>query len=320
MEIKALPLRIRLSTIRCIHQKNDRKGTDAYLWVIFFKAGGHSLKITDSFRLEGNAVFKFSEGSHGNLGELPFRDGDTFRPGTELGEWETAFEPLVLPHFEANITGVAGCLAILMEKKNLTARGAEAAHQFLNEYLEKSVQDVIEAFDPRLIDVNNLVESVKDYFISRLTSLADQLQDEIGEVVAKSQTLLENIWTLLGKDRLIGYHLWAFSHESLMEEGGREEFADQVRNEEDHETWEFSGYAEIINKEAYLPLKEEELEVIPIEVHPDEGKGKTDRSDRDEKKDDPVPPATNSEEVESVEVEFEDSKENVFRESDIETE
>lgn len=261
-ELTPLSLRIKLETLRCIHQKNERKGTEAYLWVIFFKAGGQKLHITESFRLEGNAEFKFSSGSHGNLGEQPFKDGDTYKPRPDVGEWKTTLHPLLLPHFEANITGVTGCLTVLMEKKNLTLKGAEAAHQFLNQYVDEAVKGVIAGFDPRLIDVNNLVESVKNYFTSQLTSLAQHIEEEIVEEVQKSQTLLQNLWSLIGPDRLIGYHLWVFSHESILSAGGRETFKDQIRGKS-HENWEVSGFVEVINEADSSPSAVEDVAEKP---------------------------------------------------------
>ena len=245
MEPKPITLKIKLDTLTCHRVKDDRKKADAYLWVIFFKVGGNKLKITETFRLSGSAEYKFSTDSQGNLGETPFRSGDIYKIPPNIGEWETVLFPLVLPHFEAPITSVAGCLVVLMEKNNLTAKGAEAAHTFLNEYVENAVKIALNEFDPRLINVNNLVESVKDYFVSKLTSLTKNLEHEIGQVVMKSQNLLENLWTLIDKDRLIGYDIWTFTHESLKEAEGHEVFKDQLTGE-GGETWEFSGYAEIV--------------------------------------------------------------------------
>lgn len=62
-----LPTTVKLSSIHCRDEADGIGNAEPYLWTIFFKIDGETIKHTPGqFVLNGNAVFKFGPGSHEN--------------------------------------------------------------------------------------------------------------------------------------------------------------------------------------------------------------------------------------------------------------
>ena len=64
-----LPTTVKLSSIYCRDEADGIGDAEPYLWTIFFKIDGETIKHTpNTLTLTGDAVFHFGPGSHGNLG------------------------------------------------------------------------------------------------------------------------------------------------------------------------------------------------------------------------------------------------------------
>ncbi len=81
-----LPTTVKLSSIHCRDEADGIGNAEPYLWTIFFKIDGETIKHTPGqFVLNGNAVFKFGPGSHENLGTHAVDPGDTVQIPPAIG-------------------------------------------------------------------------------------------------------------------------------------------------------------------------------------------------------------------------------------------
>ena len=79
-----------LKTLYC-HQpaKGWSKGKP-YLWTLFFSIDSSTIQLTENFRLAGEAFFKFSEGSHGNLDKETVKSGEAVAIPGDMGAGRAA--------------------------------------------------------------------------------------------------------------------------------------------------------------------------------------------------------------------------------------
>ena len=247
--LEALPLKI------CLHslQRRDTGAAwlqgEPYLWLIFLKVDGSVVVISPEFKLLGEAEFYFTEGSHGNLGMEASKNHRVKIP-KNIGEWQTTLTPFYLPHFEQAIPSVVGVAAILMEQNNMSYQGAEAGHQALNNYIQKAVNEVIAEFSPQQINVLNLMESLKKYFVKAFEKHQNQIMDTVINAVKNKQSILQNLWTLVNKDNLIGFHVQVITHLDF-EQTDKFMFSHRWKTKE-HGEWEVMGTAEIMPPETSL--------------------------------------------------------------------
>lgn len=237
-----LKVNIQLEELIC-HRKGKTKGwrkTAPYMWNIFFKLTNPHLKVNQKFCLYGNAKFEFSKGSHGNLkvGHME-ADQRVFIP-KEIGFYEDEVTSIDIPFFNYEAPAMIGVVCALMEQHNVSKRGAEAGHKTLNEYVKKSVNDALHEFDIQRIDVKNLEDSIKEYFDKEVELLAGGIEAQVGGAVVRAQNIIQNFWSLLDKDELIGYKVIYFNRVDIEEAGGEIELSDFIDSPA-HGKWEVKG-------------------------------------------------------------------------------
>ena len=92
-----LPTTVKLSSIHCRDEADGIGDAEPYLWTIFFKIDGETIKhAPNSLVLTGDAVFHFGPGSHGNLGTKSVNAGQTVQIPAAIGEWHIQLQPIVL--------------------------------------------------------------------------------------------------------------------------------------------------------------------------------------------------------------------------------
>ncbi len=202
--------------VRHPKMENRGKGTP-YLWVIFFKIDGTCVNITPAFRLKGKGTFEFKPGSHGNLGLTDLTTQKNISIPNKIGKWQTKIEPFNIPYFEQKAPGMTGAIVVMMEENNVSYKGAEAGHKALNEKVTSAVNQALKEFDPRLVDVNNVMPSIKQFFEDKVAETTDSMQNDIVKAIRSSQKLLRNLWTYFNPDSLIGFHVWNYNQKELME-------------------------------------------------------------------------------------------------------
>lgn len=207
--------------LKLISLKRHKKGSGwgsakPYLWLIYFKIDGEAITLTNEFLLNGAPIFQFSEGSHGNLGIKSMGNTDRVDIPEKIGLWKTTFEPLHIPYFEGKISGALGVMMILMEQNNVSAQGAEAGHQALNSFFKSSFTQLVEDFRPTMINIQDPFKSVMDYFSNGTSGYARKMGAAVGNAVKDNQNIVQNLWSLVNKDNMIGFAVRQFTLPKLI--------------------------------------------------------------------------------------------------------
>jgi hypothetical protein len=192
--------------------------------------------------LEGKPEFRFTEHGHGSLGKnlaqrrIPIP--------AAIGEWQTTLEPLRVPYFEQSAVGIAGVVYIALDHHNLSQEGAIAAHKALNNHVNRVAQRIVAGFDPKQIELIRFTKSITAYFGDAFKKELANIQDVIVEAVKNNQSLVQNIWTLVHKDNLIGFDFHIFTHFDFEDDPTKPvEFAQRFKTE--HGDWEVQGTASV---------------------------------------------------------------------------
>jgi len=240
-------VKIKLKTLTC-HNKTENWGkTVPYLWTIFFRIDGDCVIIAHDFKLVGKGVFHHGQGSHGNLNIAEIQKGQTISIPTNVGEWTTYLTPFVVPYFDQKVPSITGAISVLMEQNNVSGKGAEAGHKALNQQVELAVNQSLAEFDPRDVDINDIMGSIQNYFETKVASFTDSIQKDITNAIKKKQSLFRNLWTLMNADSMLGYHVWNFSQKEILESKEKSiDFGNRWQTGE-HGDWEIKGNISIID-------------------------------------------------------------------------
>ena len=245
----ALQVNIQIEEVIC-HKKGRMKGwrkTAPYLWNIFFKICNPSLIVNQKFKLQGKAICHFSEGSHGNLNTAHMEAGESAEVPEHVGCWEGDLQYIDIPFFDYQTPGIVGVVSALMEQHNVSNRGAEAGHQALNQYVQNSMNGALHEFDVKRINVKNIEGSIKEYFNTELEKFTQGIEQQVGGAVIRAQSFVQNIWSLLDKDELIGYKIWYFNNEDIVNAGGNIELKETFSSFA-HGDWEVKGRLSAVKK------------------------------------------------------------------------
>ena len=242
MELEDLRVNISVDKLIC-HRKGRMKGwrkTAPYMWNIFFKLSNPHLKVNQKFKLYGNAKFHFSKGSHGNLNVSHVDANQQIAIPPEIGAWEDDLSKIDIPFFSYEAPGIIGVVSVLMEQHNVSKRGAEAGHRTLNDYVKQSMNSALHDFDVARINVKDIENSIKDYFDEEVEKFTADIETQVGGAVVKAQNIIQNIWSLIDKDELIGYKIWYFNNFDLQECGYEIELSETFSSYA-HGEWEICG-------------------------------------------------------------------------------
>ena len=233
---------ISLDSLHC-HRKGRSSGwrkTAPYMWNIFFRLCNPFMRANEHFRLQGRADFQFTKGSHGNLGVGHVDAGESIDIPKSIGQWGGELNDIDIPFFDYAYPGIVGCISILMEQRNVSRKGAEGGHKALNDYVRKSMNQAITDFSVKSIDVNRIEESITQYIDGEINKFTDGIERRVGGAVMQSQSLLQNIWSVLDRDALIGYQIWHFNQEDLRRADGQIPLSARWASY-DHGDWEVKG-------------------------------------------------------------------------------
>jgi hypothetical protein len=237
-----LPTTVKLSSIHCRDEADGIGNAEPYLWTIFFKIDGETIKHTPGqFVLNGNAVFKFGPGSHENLGTHAVDPGDTVQIPPAIGEFHTQLQPIILTNGTKTIPvpGIVGAIAVLMEEDNVSDSGAEKGHQALNNFVQTEINNFIHGIN--LIQFVG-VEHPEDKLNELIEAMKKKIQDGAAGVVStaieKAQGFWSNLWSGINADDKIGSAVWTFSQQDIVQHHYAIALNQRWRNEGD---WEMFG-------------------------------------------------------------------------------
>jgi hypothetical protein len=216
-----LPVSVKLSSIYCRDEADGIGDAEPYLWTIFFKIDGETIRQAPGLPLlVGDAVFHFGPGSHGNLGTRSVDAGETVQIPAAIGEWHTGLQPIILTQDSTTIPvpGIVGAVAVLMEEDNVSDSGAEKGHQALNNFVRDEINEFIHTIN--LLDFIG-VENPQDKLNELIEALKKKIQDGSAAAVSKAiedaQGFWSNLWSGINKDDKIGSVAYTFSQQDIVQ-------------------------------------------------------------------------------------------------------
>jgi hypothetical protein len=238
-----LPTSVKLSSIHCRDEADGIGDAEPYLWTIFFKIDGETIKQPPGLPvLTGDAVFRFGPGSHGNLGTKSVDAGDTVQIPPAIGEWHTQLQPIIITKQDGttiSVPGIVGAVAVLMEEDNVSDSGAEQGHQKLNSFVQTEINDFIHGIN--LLEFIG-VDHPEDKLAELIEAMKKKIQDGSAAVVSKAiqdaQGFLSNLWSGLNKDDKIGSVAYTFSQQDIVQHRYSIALNQRWRSEGD---WELFG-------------------------------------------------------------------------------
>jgi hypothetical protein len=222
---------IDLDRLHCYDEGDGWGNAEPYLWTVFFKVDGETVRLTESLTLSGSPTIVSTPGSHGNLGDTDVDEGDDVSIPSNVGEWETILSPIPAPasisSLLADVGGVVGVVAILMEEDNVSDDGAEAGHEALNAAVRDSLQQII---DTRSLTNQDVSEKEIEGFTAAI-------EGKIKDAIVNQQNFFENFWSWINPDDTIGVKVFIFRHDDL-DPATTLELSQRWQSEGD---WELSG-------------------------------------------------------------------------------
>ena len=228
--MSALNVSFKFNQIICRDEGDGWGNAEPYLWTVFFKIDGDSVRIGSDLTLSGTGTIHTTPNSHGNLNTRSVDAGDRVNIPPAIGEWNTTlcpigFSPPLSQTFDP-IGGVIGAVCILMEEDSVSGDGAEAGHEALNQMVGTALRQIIST---RSFTNQNISEE-------DLKEFENEIKGGIKEAIRSQQNFLENFWTFIDKDDTIGTKVFIFRQDDLPQTGLS--FSERWKNEGD---WEIVG-------------------------------------------------------------------------------
>lgn len=224
---------LRLDRVHCYDEGDGWGNAEPYLWAVFFKIDGDTVRLNDSLNLEGTATVVSTNGSHGNLDNTDVDAGDDVPVPEDVGSWHTRLKPIPVPLplsiLVPDVAGVAGVVVVLMEEDNVSDEGAVAGYNALVNEIQQRLNMLI----PKL-GINH-----QDVTETDIEGLQNGISDAISNAVQEAQSGWQNFWSWLNADDQIGSKFFSFKHDSLAA-GNVIYFSQRWGNEGD---WEIFGHA-----------------------------------------------------------------------------
>src|SRR5690349_7290290 len=237
-----LPTSVKLSSIYCRDEADGIGNAEPYLWTIFFKIDGETIKHTpNTLTLTGDAVFHFGPGSHGNLGTTSVDAGQTVQIPAAVGEWHNQLQPIILTQGSTTIPvpGIVGVIAVLMEQDNVSDGGAEKGHQALNDFVRTEINDFIHNINLLdFIGVQNPQDKLNELIDAMKKKIQDGAAGVVSKAIEKAQGFWSNLWSGLNADDKIGSVVYTFSQQDIVQRRYTIALDQRWKNEGD---WELFG-------------------------------------------------------------------------------
>jgi hypothetical protein len=208
-----------------------------YLWTVFFKIDGDTMKLTDQAKLDGQPTVVFTPGSHGNLGVGSVQVGDSISIPAAIGQWSTTLVPIpVDPLLESslgkNLPGIIGFLTVLMNQNHVSDHGAEAGHQALNAAVQDAIAALVDTIGPTKSTITQ--EDIGEQIA--------KIPDVVKNAIINAQSFWENLWAASGPDGQIGNQVVTWSQPDLQPPNDNQSFKRQLGDASN--AWDLDGSVE----------------------------------------------------------------------------
>lgn len=200
------PVKIKLAKIHCIDEGDSAGSAEPYLWTVFFKIDGDTTHVDSSFTLRGTATVVTTPGNHGNLGAHDVDPGDDVAIPPALGEFSTVLKPIpVDPIPGMTVSGVIGCIVILLEQDETPAHAVARGHEVLNQTVQTALDDLISTLT--VAHQSPTDEDVK--------ALTDKVGKRVTDAIADGVSVWDWLTALGNEDDKIGSKVFYSSQSDI---------------------------------------------------------------------------------------------------------
>jgi hypothetical protein len=212
---------VQLSSIYCRDEADGIGDAEPYLWTIFFKIDGETIKQAPGLPvLTGNAVFHFGPGSHGNLGTTSVDAGQTVQIPAAIGAWSTSLQPIIITTQDSTtipVPGIVGAVAVLMEQDDVSDSGAEQGHQALNNFVQSEINDFIHSINLlEFIGVSDPEAKLKELIDALKQKIQDGASAVVTQAIKDAQGFWSNLWSKINPDDKIGSVAYTYSQDDIV--------------------------------------------------------------------------------------------------------
>ncbi len=199
----------RLHWDSAIYAGGDLPSLVPYIWTVFFKIDGSTVRVNAGETLSGNATVVFTPGSHGDLGDNSLQVGQGVDILSPQGWWSDVLQPIpVDPSVQSqvgeDVPAFFGAVAVALSWEHVTDQAAEAGHQALNAYVQSAINQVVANIGPA-----HPLPTPAD-----IDSFTAGAADAIASAVEDAQSDIDNIWSwFAGADEEIGSYTWLFNQD-----------------------------------------------------------------------------------------------------------
>lgn len=241
MDLQALKIKIKLDKIICRDEADGHGKAEPYMWTVYFKLDGHQLNLNEQLKLDGEGEITPTPGSHNNLGVRKAKAGDIIKIPRRIGEYNTQMKPI--PVFDAlkpilpnGVGGIIGVVTVLLEKDHVSDKGAEAGHKALNQGVKEAMLELVKS---RTLTNPSVTDEELNMFEKDIIANTE-------DAIIKKQNIIQNLWSVINKDDVIGVKVFYFTHEEAQEKL-KINFGERFKNE--NGDWTISGQitAEVMN-------------------------------------------------------------------------
>ena len=239
--MEPLSVTLKLSEIVCHDEADGIGNAEPYLWTIFFKIDGETIK-QNGVSLTGDAVFYFGTGSHENLNTHAVDSGETVTIPASVGEWHTTLTPIEIKDFSNNsqlIPAITGVAVILMEEDLVSDDGAKAGHTSLNNFVRDSINNFLHGIS--LLDfvgVEHPQEKLNELITALTKTIKDEASGKVATAIKNQQPWYNNAWAFINADDNIGSEIFVFTQSDIVHNNYGVSLNKRWQNEGD---WEIFG-------------------------------------------------------------------------------
>jgi hypothetical protein len=145
MSVTPMRVQIQLTEVGWGAPGSGRSGGQVYLWTVFFKIDGDKVSLGQNLKLQGTATVVAMPGNHGDLGSNDFGlNFGTLTIPANVGRYGTVLHGI--PILGSLMSGVIGCVGIMMLQLDTPDDAISAGHNALNTSIQQQLDSLIPTF------------------------------------------------------------------------------------------------------------------------------------------------------------------------------
>lgn len=209
MALIPLNVKLDLTNLHCTDEADGSGSAEPYLWTVFFKIDGDTVRVGSDLKLHGKATVVATSGNHGDLPNDDVDAGEDVPIPKAIGHFQTTLKPIPVEGSSLTVGGAVGAIVVLMEEDSTPDDAIAKGHAALNKALADELNKLIPTFG-----------------LTKQSPTEDDLKNMENRIGAAVQGAIKEgvgFWDYLGslfgngQDDKIGTAEFLFSHSKLAE-------------------------------------------------------------------------------------------------------